>query len=315
MELSDAELVRGLRAGDAGYAALLVGRHRASMHVVAVSMLGAGRDVDDVVQDALLVALSRLETLRDRDAVGPWLRGITRNLCRRRLRSTPMQVPVAWSDAVDVGFEPHALESLAIRDWVWTALNELSPPLRHVIVLRYFSRARRYDAIALALGIPVGTVRSRLSEARRIMTASLDSLAVAAHSDHGRHEQERAALFVDIYDEYNGGRHCARLYDALVPEAELRVAGVSDVERGRDRIVRDIETDVEAGVRLRVLDVIAGPDITVVEGAFDNPAEAPEHCPPMTTQVFLHRGTSSIASISLHYGAEAPESRIQPAGV
>ena len=244
------------------------------MHVVAVSMLGAGPDVDDVVQDALLVALSRFETLRDPDAVGAWLRGITRNLCRRRLRSTPMQVHVAWSDAVDVGFEPQALESLAIRDWVWTALNELSPPLRHVIVLRYFSRVRRYDAIALALGIPVGTVRSRLSEARRIMTASLDALAVAAHSDHGRHEQERAALFVDIYGEYNGGRECARLHDALVPEAELRVAGVPDVERGRDRIVRDIETDVEAGVRLRVLDVIAGPDITVVEGAFDNPSEA-----------------------------------------
>ena len=147
------------------------------------------------------------------------------------------------------------------------------------------------------------------------MTASLAALAVAAHCDHGRHEQERAALFVDIYGEYNGGRECGRLYDALVPEAELRVAGVPDVERGRDRIVRDIETDVEAGVRLRVLDVIAGPDITVVEGAFDNPSEAPEHCPPMTTQVFLHRGTSSIASISLHYGAETVESPIQPVGV
>ena len=163
VELSDAELVRGLRAGDAGCAALLLGRHRASMHVVAVSILGVGPDVDDVVQDALLVALSRFETLRDPDAVGVWLRGITRNLCRRRRRSTPMQVHVQWSDAVDVGFEPQALESLAIRDWVWTALNELSPPLRHVMVLRYFTRVRRYDAIALVLGIPVGTVRSRLS--------------------------------------------------------------------------------------------------------------------------------------------------------
>jgi DNA-directed RNA polymerase specialized sigma24 family protein len=84
--LSDAELVSCWRAGDARCAELLLDRCRASMHGVAVSMLGRGPNVDDVVQDALLVGLSRLETLGDPDAAGAWLLGITRNLCRHRYR-------------------------------------------------------------------------------------------------------------------------------------------------------------------------------------------------------------------------------------
>ena len=46
--------------------------------------------------------------------------------------------------------------------------------------------------------------------------------------------------------------------------------------------------------------VIAGHNITVVEGGFDNPAEDPRHCPPVTTQVFLHAG-HAIRGIRLHY--------------
>ena len=117
---------------------------------------------------------------------------------------------------------------------------------------------------------------------------------------------------MDIFGEYNAGRECSLLRDALLPDAQLRVADSTVVERGRDGIVRDIESDVEAGVRLRILDVIAGPDITVVEGAFVNPAHLPEHCPSMTTQVFVHCGPS-IASISLHYGSETAESVVEPA--
>ncbi|HET6920659.1 MAG TPA: sigma factor, partial [Jiangellaceae bacterium] len=80
MEPSDDELVLVARAGDAGACAALLGRHRAVMHAVAVSVLGASADAEDVVQDACLVALGGLGRLRDPHRVRSWLAGICRNL-------------------------------------------------------------------------------------------------------------------------------------------------------------------------------------------------------------------------------------------
>lgn len=315
MELSDVELVTGWRSGDVSCAALLFQRYRAGMRAVAVSLLGPGADADDAVQDALLIALSRCAALRDPAAVGAWLRGITRYVCRRRLDGLGSDAAVVAGLDVDGPGPESAIEALATRDWVWTALDALSPPLRHAIVLRYFSEARTYESIAAVLGVPVGTVRSRLSEGRRILAASLRAVADAAHVDHGQVQRDRDALFAAIYGEYNGGRDCATLRAALLSDAELRAGadGSWPVVRGRDRIVRDIETDVEAGVHLEVLDVIAGPDITVVEGAFVNPTDDPDHCPPLTTQVFVHRG-AAIVSVGLHYRAGAAEAGLERAG-
>jgi RNA polymerase sigma factor (sigma-70 family) len=314
--LADAELVAGWRAGDVSCAALLFSRHRAGMHAVAVSLLGPGSDVDDAVQDAVLIALSRSAALRDPASVGAWLRGITRNVCRRRLGHMGSAPFVAADREVDGGLGPEAsIDGLATRDWVWSALDTLSAPLRHAIVLRYFTEASSYESIAAALGVPVGTIRSRLSEARRILTASLRSLANSTHDDHARAQRHRVALFSAIYDEYNRGRDCSTLRAALLADAELRAAdGAWPVVRGRERIVRDIETDVEAGVRLRILDIIAGPDITVLEGAFGNPVDDPDHCPPMTTQVFLHRD-SAIGTVAVHYRAGAPDGGLERAGL
>ena len=65
------------------------------------------------------------------------------------------------------------IEEAALRDWVWEAIGGLSEPLHDVVVLRYFSTIRGYDAIAAALGIPMGTVRSRLHDARAALVARL----------------------------------------------------------------------------------------------------------------------------------------------
>lgn len=301
VDVSDAELVAGWRAGDMSSAAMLFARHRAALRAVAVAMLGPGAEAEDAAQDAVLIALSRPDALRDPAAVSAWLRGITRNVCRRRWRQALAMTDATGDRARELFGDPAAaLDALATRDWVWASLGALSPALRHATVLRYFSDARSYQAIAAVLGVPVGTVRSRLSEARRILASSLMTLVDDAHADHAMAAKERAALFEAIYHEYNRGLDCSVLRTALLPEAELRAADVA-IQRGRERIVRDIESDVEAGVRLEIIDIVVGPDITVVEGAFCNPAGDLDHCPPVTTQVFLHRG-SAIGSIGLHYG-------------
>jgi RNA polymerase sigma factor (sigma-70 family) len=300
VEPSDGELVWLARSGDAEALAVLLARHRAAMHAVAVARLGAGPDIDDVVQDATLVAISSLDRLRDPQLAKPWLTGITRNLCLGRIRGVG-ETPLYASPLADPSPGPEErLERTAVRDWVWRALDALSEPLRHVVVLRYFSTASSYADIAAALGVPVGTVRSRLSDARRALALTFDEHARRADGSHARLVQERASLFASITQQYNRGVELDSLRNTLLPTATLSAAGSGDVYVGPHHIVHSLAGDVEAGVRLRLLNVVAGPGITVVEGAFENPLDDPEHCPPLTTQVFTHRG-NEIASIYLHY--------------
>ena len=179
-------------------------------------------------------------------------------------------------------------------------MDALSEPLRDALLLRYFSSANSYRAIAAALDIPVGTVRSRLSDARGVLTLQLRELEDAACDDHRQVERDRIALFSGIAEQYNRGLDLDVLRAALTPAARLRAAGTDEVLIGPESIVRGVAEDVTAGVRLRLLNVVAGRRITVVEGAFVNPHDDPQHCPPLTTQVVRHDG-AGIAEMYLHY--------------
>jgi RNA polymerase sigma-70 factor (ECF subfamily) len=273
------------------------------MKAVAVAMLGPGQDAEDVVQDAALIALTRLGSVREPDAVSRWLAATVRNLSRqclaRRTRITPMG-QVADSLLAPAADPCASLDARATTDWVWHAVNGLSEPLRHAVVLRYFTRASSYDAIAGVLGVPVGTVRSRLSQSRRLLKKALCELAMTAHPGHAHLVAERTALFAGIYSQYNEGGRCSLFRSALTAEAELRQVGTRVIERGRDRIGDWLEGDIELGVRFQLHDVIAGESVTVVEGAFLNPPDFPDHCPAVTTHVYLHDG-AGIAQVRLHY--------------
>ncbi|MER7179282.1 sigma-70 family RNA polymerase sigma factor [Streptomyces hyaluromycini] len=184
----DATLMRAARSGEAAALAELLERHRAGMRAVALSLLGSGPDVEDVLQDAALTALQRIGDVRDPAAVGAWLRTVVRNASRAVLRE---RVPVRPVDEVDLP-SPEAgpeqwLERHAARDWLWEALDRLSPALRTPLVLRYLTpTVASYEQVAAACGVPVGTVRSRLSQGRVKLALALAATADAPHADAGR---------------------------------------------------------------------------------------------------------------------------------
>jgi RNA polymerase sigma-70 factor (ECF subfamily) len=272
------------------------------MRAVAVALLGSGADAEDVVQDAVVIALTKLDTVRDPNTASAWLTGVTRNLARQALaRRSRDTFTVEASDAIaSVHDDPaERMERRARNNWIWAAIDGLSTPIRHAVVLRYFSNASSYEAIATVLGVPVGTVRSRLSEARRMLSTKLTDVAHAAHAEHGAVVEARTEFFRSIYAEYNRGTRCSVFRSALTPNAELRQLGVP-VEHGRGRIGDWLESDIDIGMQLELLDVVAGAGITVVEGSFLNPPEHPDHCPALTTHVYLHDG-DGIGSVRLHY--------------
>ena len=126
----DATLVRAAQDGDAAGLGVLLERHRARLHAVAVRMLGHGPDADDAVQDTILIALRRIGDLRDPDAAGGWLAAILVNVCRAHLRRPTHERPDTNAVEAVGGIDTvqEVIERAALRDWVWTALERLPNP-------------------------------------------------------------------------------------------------------------------------------------------------------------------------------------------
>lgn len=277
---TDVELVFAARRGDAGALGLLLHRHRPALLAVAVSLLGYGPDAEDAVQEASLVALRRIDDLRDPNAAGPWLREVVRNACRMQSR---VNAPVPAGDGLAAlpSTEPdpqELLERSALRDWVWHAIGELSAPLRLVVMLRYFTTVTAYQDIAEACGVPVGTVRSRLSEARRRLARGLQDSAEASHAGPAvaeRRHQEAEAMI----GSFDHGGFAPVMADLWLPTIEIRWASGRRTT-GFDYPRRSIDRDLSDGVRFQLTNVTGGRDAAIWETALINPPDDPDHCPP-----------------------------------
>jgi RNA polymerase sigma factor (sigma-70 family) len=294
----DSELVRAALAGDAGSLGLLLARHRAGMYAVALAVLGHSQDAEDAVQEAALIALRRFSDVRDPDAVGPWLRMVVRNECRARLRkmsAVPMAEP---TEAVAVGRREgppdpaEVIEQHALRDWVWSALEGLSPGLRLVTMLRYFTDVTSYEDIAALCATPVGTVRSRLHQARTQLAGALLQSADLAHDDVTALNSLHRRLAEETMVSAHGGEFASALSDWWSPQA--RVTWPTGKHTGIDYLPAAFDHDLSDGVRHELLNVVASREVVIWEEALHNPPEDPFHCPPGVVWVhFLDRGRVS----------------------
>jgi RNA polymerase sigma factor (sigma-70 family) len=298
-EPADAWLVRAAQTGDIAALGTLLERHRALLHAVAVGMLGHGPRAEDAVHDTFVIALRRIDSVHEPAAARAWLLTVLRNICRAELRRREVEpVPEPSAFAVDEAIDRHAL-----RDWVWTALDRLSEPLRLPIVLRYFSNASSYEAIADVCGVPVGTVRSRLNAARTKLADELLATAALAHADHAE-QQRLAAAHGAAMEAFESSGDRALLTDVLAPDVRF-VLGDRVPRQGRDLYATLLTSDFADGVTTRLQRVITGAGLAVVELWLDSPPDYPFHCPPAVTQVHAHDGRRTRRIMS-HYASVSP---------
>jgi RNA polymerase sigma-70 factor (ECF subfamily) len=175
------DLVRRARSGDAAACEALALAHRRAAYLLALQLMGNRDDALDVAQDALLRFFSTLHRFRGDDPVRPWLYSIVRNRCRDLMRRSrvrkhePLEAePDRWRpELVDGHADPHrdATQS-ELRRQVWTALAAISREHREILVLRDYQDLS-YEEIAEVLGVPRGTVMSRLHRARKALAGAL----------------------------------------------------------------------------------------------------------------------------------------------
>ncbi|MBF9068984.1 RNA polymerase sigma factor [Streptacidiphilus fuscans] len=297
----DSALTRAAQAGDVVALGLLLEEHRAGMRAVALSILGPGPEAEDALQEAALIALRSIATVRNPEAVGAWLRAVVRNRCRDALREARRHVPLdTLAPPPDPGAGPEQLlEHHAMRDWVWAAIEELSPALRLPMVLRYFTEGlTEYQHIAQVCGVPLGTVRSRLSQGRAKLAEALAATAATAHSDA---RMRAGASWDEAFDMLSAAEagHFGRVVDThWSPDASL----MSGLTRLGDRaLVRDaMDGSLAAGVRQKPVGVAAGSSVVVWEMDMINPADAPDHCPPALAWV-MSRKEGRVAELRLYH--------------
>ena len=127
----------------------------------------------DAVQEALIRAWHDLPGLRDPDRFDAWLHRLTANACFDQARRRRRRVIEVELDSIDGPTIGDAVGALADRELVDAAMQRLDEHGRAIVVLHYFIGMPLSD-VAATLGIPIGTVKSRLHRALGEMRAGVE---------------------------------------------------------------------------------------------------------------------------------------------
>ncbi len=172
LQATDAELLARVASGEIGALGELYDRHQASVRRFVDRATGGAEDVDDLVHQTFLAAAKSAAKYDGRPSCRPWLLGIAVQHLKRRRQSFAHLLSVLGSLRIGRSATIDPRSSLHARTDVDRALAKLSEAKR-VTFLMAEVEGFTCAEIAEALGIPVGTVWTRLHAARRELRAAL----------------------------------------------------------------------------------------------------------------------------------------------
>jgi RNA polymerase sigma-70 factor, ECF subfamily len=170
---------RSLRAPE--HFGALFNRYAPTIHRYLARRLGPA-SADDLVAETFLAAFRRRHSYDlARGDARPWLYGIATHVIGQHRRDEARKVRLLWAIPADRDEAGHAdrvaahVTAQAMRSTSTDALATLAPDERDVLLLIAWEDLS-YDEVATALAIPIGTVRSRLSRARRRIREALNDV-------------------------------------------------------------------------------------------------------------------------------------------
>ncbi len=148
------------------------------MYNIAYRMMGNEEDAKDCTQEACIKMYKQFLKLRDKSAIKAWACKITTNVCIDAMRKQSKRTTIlmdadqfAQLKSNDMTPEEAVLYQESIRE-IQQALDKLKLEYKTLIILRDIN-GLAYDEIGFAMGLKLGTVKSRLSRARKIMSKLL----------------------------------------------------------------------------------------------------------------------------------------------
>ena len=170
--LSDAELIEAARDGDLGAFETLVRTHSDAVYAHAYRFFGDAQAAQDATQEVWVNVYRSLPAFESRSSFSTWLFRVTRNVCLDMLRAGRRAAPPI--DPVELqGLAPNdTAGEAAVRVDLESALRALSPEDREAFnAVALFGLP--YADAGSVLGVPAGTVKSRVFRARRALVALL----------------------------------------------------------------------------------------------------------------------------------------------
>ena len=169
----DGQLVERARAGDADAFDQLVREKLDSVYRLALGILGESADARDATQEAFVTAWQKLPTVRDTTRFDAWLNQVTVNTCRMALRKKKTVREVRLLPEADF---PAADRSAAVAQAKAVAFDNAFEQLtvdQRALLLDHHLDGRGVEELSVRLGVPVGTVKSRLFTARKALESAL----------------------------------------------------------------------------------------------------------------------------------------------
>ncbi len=191
--MNDADLVARAREGDHAAFGELVDRHRGAVYRAALAALRSPADAEDAAQDAFVLAHRRLASFRGESSFRTWLLSIAwrQAINRRRVSrlwraivrpKSEAEAEMLLSTIVSPSPTPEqAAEAGQLRTAIRDAISRLPDKLRRPLLLAQAGEYR-YEEIGAMLKVPLGTVKWRVSEARRRIRQDLETRGLT-HAD------------------------------------------------------------------------------------------------------------------------------------
>lgn len=200
-EVTDAELVQGIRAGDGRAIAMLYDRYSDRIHGFCHSRLRDVADAADATHDTFVAAVQRIDQLRDPERLRPWLYTIAQRHAlatfRSRSRSTPMDDLTTLTDPTADTADAE-LQRAALIELVWDAADGLEDRDQLVLDL-HLRHDLAGEELADALGVARDHAYTLASRARSRLGRAVGALVVA------RHGRAECRVLDDLLRDWTGG--------------------------------------------------------------------------------------------------------------
>jgi RNA polymerase sigma-70 factor, ECF subfamily len=171
---NEAELLTRVVSGDREAFDAVMRVHEDRVFSVCLRILGDREKALDATQDTFLTVFRKAGQFQGRSAVGTWIYRIAVNTCYDQLRRTQRRPSESLPDHVDLS-DPsaeEAIESAAVRPEIELALAQLPADFRNAVILSDLE-GLSLPEVAEILGVPIGTVKSRVFRGRRLLANHL----------------------------------------------------------------------------------------------------------------------------------------------
>lgn len=298
------DYVKAALAGEDTSWNFLYRQHYPWMYATALHICGNTPAAKDALQETFITAYLKLPQLKDTTAFAAWLKTILIRHCRRNAQK---QLSIGddcihfennhfYDDEISRKMDEYEQQSK-----IYAGLSCLSETLQSVLLLRYFSDWSAYEEISSILCIPIGTVRSRLNQAKQKLLAHW-----AADNDDNDKAFKQANKWNNLYNDYFGNIYTSlQSREKLIAHLDknLRLIFTSGKSvTGRSLVQQMIEEDMRYGNSFSGLEVISSGNISIIDCHNKNSDEYPDRCP--TSSVFvLHRTGDVTTQMNLHHSA------------